>query len=308
MSGSWVAGTVRARSLSHRCLGRDGARRVAASATLSDAVDMLADTAYGHDVRPGQTLEQAERAVAASLLWHLRVLAGWQPAQGVVLVRLLAGWFEAANIDEHVRRLLGRAGSATLFDLGSLDTAWRRLAATTSLAEVRRVLTASPWGDPGMDTADRIAVGIRVSWAVRVAKGAPTAADWAGAGAALVVAREKFLAGRGLTEPVAQRVRALLGTPALAATSLAEFALALPRRLRWSLIDVTTPAGLWQAENRWWERVERDGFELSHQPRFSSSAVAGTVALLAADARRVRAALELAARGGAPIEAFDALA
>jgi hypothetical protein len=36
--------------------------------------------------------------------------------------------------------------------------------------------------------------------------------------------------------------------------------------------------------------------------------VLGAVALLAADARRVRAALELAARGGAPLEAYDALA
>jgi hypothetical protein len=36
--------------------------------------------------------------------------------------------------------------------------------------------------------------------------------------------------------------------------------------------------------------------------------VLGAVAVLAADAHRVGAALELAARGGRPLEVFDALA
>jgi hypothetical protein len=41
--------------------------------------------------------------------------------------------------------------------------------------------------------------------------------------------------------------------------------------------------------------------------RFDLGPVLGVVALLAVDAWRVRAALELAARGGTPVEALHAL-
>ena len=61
----------------------------------------------GRDVRVDQTLAEAEDAVGRTLLWHLRVLAGWLPRTGVDQLRLLAGWFELANVDDQVHRLAG---------------------------------------------------------------------------------------------------------------------------------------------------------------------------------------------------------
>jgi len=83
----------------------------------------------------------------------------------------------------------------------------------------------------------------------------------------------------------------------------------LPARARWALEGATDPDELWRGEARWWSRVERDGFALlGERSGFGSAPVLGAVAVLAVDAWRVRAALELAARGGRPLEVFDALA
>ena len=49
---------------------------------LAQAEQILADSPYGHGVHVGQTLAEAEHALAATVLWHLRVLAGWQPRPG----------------------------------------------------------------------------------------------------------------------------------------------------------------------------------------------------------------------------------
>jgi hypothetical protein len=65
---------------------------------------------------------------------------------------------------------------------------------------------------------------------------------------------------------------------------------------------------LWLAELRWWARLRRDGTSLVLRPAFGRSRPLGAVALLAADAWLVCAALELAARGGAHPEVWDALA
>ena len=42
-------------------------------------------------------LGSAQRAIAETALWHVRVLAGWMPPRGIELVRILAAWFELAN-------------------------------------------------------------------------------------------------------------------------------------------------------------------------------------------------------------------
>ena len=54
-------------------------------------------------------------------------------------------------------------------------------------------------------------------------------------------------------------------------------------------------------------RVEQDGLRLLRAPGLDRRAVLGAVAVMACDAWRIRAALELAARGGAPVEAYDEL-
>jgi hypothetical protein len=306
VSAGWVAGSVRARALAQRRLGSGATRALAASPSLEVALAALADTSYGHEVRPGLGLAEAQRAVTATLLWHLRVLAGWLPRAGPAMLRLLAGWFEIAGVDELLHRLAGKTAEQP-FHLGALATAWPRLATAGSMVELRERLAASPWGDPGGATARVVQLGMRLSWMARIAAELEPAAPWAAGAAALLIARERFVAGGDLPVAVLGRVRQLLGPEALAAASLAELARRLPGRARWALEDVTDAEELWRAEARWWSRVERDGFSLLGEARPGAAPVVGTVAVLAADAWRVRAALEIAARGGTPLEVFDAL-
>ena len=150
MSAGWVAGSVRARALARRRLGPSGARRLAASASLADALRALAGTPYGAAEMPGQTLAGAQHAIAAAVLWDLRVLAGWLPRDGVRLLRTLAGWFELANVDELLQTMAGRPAGGE-FRLGALATAWPQLRQAAGLRRAAgstgRLAVAGPgWG------------------------------------------------------------------------------------------------------------------------------------------------------------------
>ncbi|MER6310195.1 hypothetical protein [Streptomyces sp. NPDC001657] len=269
---------------------------------------LLGTTAYRHDLGPEMSLAETQRAVGATLLWHLRVLAGWQPRSGADAVRLLAAGFEIANTEEHLRTVRGTAlpHSARPYRLGTLATAWPRLARTASPAELRAVLAASVWGDPGDESPAAVATGMRISAAVRTAAALPEAARWAAGRLALLVGREVFVVGRRPAKPAAGRAGRLLGPAAVRATSFDDFRHHLPATARWALDGIDEAAELWRAEGRWWDRLERDGYELLRGFRWGSGPVIGAVALLSADAWRVRGALELAARGGGPVEVFDA--
>lgn len=307
MSIGWVAAGVRGRAMTRRRLGRGAARSLAASPSLESALAVLARSPYGHDVRTGQNLAEAQRAVVDTAVWNVRVLAGWAPREGVTMLRVLLGILEANNVDDHLRALLG-AEAPPPYRLGALDTAWSRLAATTSAAEVRRVLAASAWGDPGGETPREIGLAMRTSLADRVMAAVPVAAEWAAGATALLVAREVALEHRDLP-PVAQGLAArVIGPAAVAARTLPELVLALPTAARWALSEVADATDLWAAEGRWWGRVERDALTLSRNVNAGSDALIGAVAVLAVDAWRVRAALEVAARNGSRLEVFDALA
>ncbi|MFF4771609.1 hypothetical protein ACFY05_01985 [Microtetraspora fusca] len=297
MTAAWVAGSTRARALARRRVGQAAARRVAACRSADEAVAVLADTPYGHDVRRGQSLAQAQWAVLATLLWHLRVLAGWLPREGGQAIRVLVRWFEIANVDELMCRLSGVPADPE-FVLGSAGTAWPRLRRSASLAELRTTLAASAWGDPGGAGRREIQLGMRVAWAGRVADAMPTAGAWVLGATALLAARERYAEARDLPAGIRERCRALLGAGAVEAASLPEMAERLAPPARWVLRDIDHPRQLWEGEERWWTRVEEDGRDLLAGSGFSMGPVLGAVAVLAADARRVRAALELAARGG----------
>lgn len=307
MSTSWVAASVRARALARRRLGAAGARALAGAGSLPDAVAILADTPYGHDVTAVDDLAAAQHGAAAALLWHLRVLGGWVPRSGTPALRALAAGFEVANTDEHLQALRGSPAEPP-FRLGSFATAWPRLVRTTSTQQVREVLTTSAWGDPGGDGVRTIRLALRLSWAARVASTVPTARPWAAGAAALLAARERLVAGRAVPEPVAR-----LGEPVLAATwpaarTLPELRDALDPDASWPLVGVDDPQDLWRAEAAWWQRVERDGFALLRRSGFGADPVVGALAVLAVDTWRVRAALEAAAAGARAREPFDALA
>src|SRR6266536_2938065 len=168
-----------------------------------------------------------------------------------------------------------------------------RLATARSTVELRERLAAAPWGDPGEATARSVQLGMRLSWMAQIGAELERAAPWAAGAAALLVARERFVAGHDLPAAALPRARRLLGPEALAATSLAELARRLPARAHWALEDVAAPEELWHAEAKWWSRVERDGFSLLGDAGLGSAPVLGTVAVLATDAWRVRAALEV---------------
>lgn len=312
MSASWVAGTVRARALARRRVGAAGARSLAETGNLADARAMLSLTPYGDDLAD-LDLPALQHQVAATLLWHLRVLAGWLPRDGARQLRMLAGGFEIANIDEHLRRLRGRS-TEPAYRLGTLQTAWPRLESTTSEAEMREVLATSPWGDPGAVSDVATSVGLRLAWAQRVVDGVPGAEAWARGAAALLVLREALVAGDPPSGRVAERAAALLGVGFVDALlrpglDLRDLDNRLPGDARWVLAEVGDAGDLWRAEVAWWHRVEQDAFGMLRTPSFGPACVPGAVGVLAVDAWRVRAALGAAARGPGPsLEVFDALA
>jgi hypothetical protein len=310
MTAAWVAGTTRARALVRRAVGPPVARRLAAAPSVREAVEILLETPYAHDVRASHDLAQAQHAVLATLLWHLRVLAGWLPRDGAETIRVFARWFEIANVDELLARHAaasrdGRDGAhapgpeaSRSFTLGAAATVWPRLRPDAGPAEIRAALAASRWRDPGEDDRRTIQLSMRLSWAAQVAGAAEEAAPWALGGAALLVAAARHAEGRPLPRGLEDRAAALLGRRAVTAPSIADMHQAVPAAARWALADVTGPDDLWRAENRWWDRLERDGYALLAGSGFAPGPVIGAVAVLAADAHRVNAALELAARGG----------
>ncbi|MGW3247973.1 hypothetical protein [Streptomyces sp. NPDC001070] len=307
MSAVQVAGAVRARSMVSRCLAPAAVAEVAGAATLRDALARLAATPYRHDLAPAAGLAEAQRCVAATLLWHLRVLAGWQSRSGATAVRLLASGFEIACIEAHARALQAGVPSRPPYRLGTLNTAWRRVSATASPGALRSALASSAWGDPGAPTEAALATGLRISAAQRTATAVHGGAAWAAGRVALLVARETYLVGRELPAPSAERAARIIGPAALRAPRYDDFVRRLPAGAAWVVSGIEEPGELWKAELRWWDRVERDGRGLLRRAGFGFAPVLGAVAVLSVNAWRVRAALELAARGGGDPEAFDAV-
>jgi hypothetical protein len=305
-AGSWVAGSVRSQAMARRRLGTSGIRTLAQCGSLTAATQILEASPYGRTLRVPAGVAEAQHAVLDAVLWNLRVLAGWLPDEGVRSLRLLSGWFEIANVDEHLAQLTGRAGEPP-YHLGVLASAWPRLERTGSVAELRSTLAESVWGDPGGDTARDITLWMRITWARRVVEGVPQARPWALGATALLVAAQIYGAGRPLPERVAWGVERVLGREWAGADSLASLRERLPFKARWVLQGVDHPAQLWQAEAAWWRRLRRDGLKLL-DGRFGPARPIGAVALLAADAWQVRAALELAARPPTEEEVLDVVA
>lgn len=306
MTTGWVAGSVRATAMARRRLGTDQIDVIAANHLLSEAADMVARSPYGHDVRADASLAEVERGITASVAWNIRVLAGWLPSDGANMLRILAGWFEIVNIDDHIAGFVGGRAAPLPIHLGSLATAWPRLAATNSTAELRGVLATSAWGDPGSELPSAIAIHLRLIWADRVASSIPAARDLAAGGAGLWIANERFVLNRTLTPATTATASRLLGSRAVAATTFADFRAALTPSARWALSGVDDPDDMWQAEARWWVRLRDDGRALLATASFDARRPLGAVAAMAFDAWRTQAALEVCSHRGAGREVLDA--
>ncbi|MVU78464.1 hypothetical protein GPX89_14565 [Nocardia sp. ET3-3] len=306
MSADWVAGSVRATGLLVRRLDAAKLREIATAGSLLAAQQRLAESSYRRRIRVGATLADTEHALGEETVWRLRVLAGWQPRAGVALIRVLAGAFEVADI---AGLAAGMAGTPSVppYQLGALTTAWSRVRDARSPGELRAALARTPWGDPGSDDVADIADGVAIGWAARVAGSVPDAGRWALALAALLTARRQLLQARPFPAPTAHRIARLLGPSVATASDPAAFRAALPRSARWVLTGIDSADSLWRAEFGWWRQLEQDGRELLREHRFDASSVVGTVALLTADAWRVRAALQVVATDGLALEDFDEL-
>ena len=297
MKPGWTAGVTRARLLLDRVVGPEHASEVAGSRSLAEGLAALAGSAYGERVRAGQDLATAQRGIADTLLWHLRILAGWLPAAGAALVRALAGWFELVNIDGRLAALASDGHEPEPFVLGTLATAWGAAERAHTVEELAGALAGSAWASPGARSDAELALGLRVAWGRRVQESAPEAADWVAGAGALLVARELLVARSG--EHVAQLVRYPgIDRRALDARTLPELRGALGPRAAWALSGIGEPAELWQTELAWWDRVEDDAHALLRRVD-DEAVVLAAVALLATDAQRAARALQSAAQRAA---------
>lgn len=218
MRSDWVAASVRARSMAQRRAGAGTCRSIAAAPGLQAALDQLADTVYGKELATARTLAEAHRATRRTLLWQLRVLAGWLPAAGTRLLRAAAAAFEVDNIlelDRQLRRTGTEPATAhdpgpAAFELGGLATAWPRLRTAATAEELQAALASSPWGDPGPES-QRSDV-LTVLWLRRLTAEAAAVRPWAAAAAALICARLVLVDRTDPSSRLAALVRPLLGT------------------------------------------------------------------------------------------------
>lgn len=306
MSARWVAGTVKARLLLERRAGIDTVAELARAASLRDALVKLAGTAYA-DAVAAPTLEMAQRAVAASTLMRLRVLAAWLPPGEAAGLRSLAAWFELCNIEGRLAYLTG--GSLEVpFELGVLSSVWDAAATAASPDELWSLLGHSSWGDLGITDSRRLPFALRMAWADRVSAELPEARTWASGAAAILLADELLVAHHAVEPAVARR--AGFGSGWQDAGSPAELRERLPGRARWALAGIEERADLWRARPAWWLAVEADAQAMVRAQHFGRETVVGVVALLALDAVRVATALAVAAvrEGAQPsLEVLDAL-
>jgi hypothetical protein len=305
MSARWVAGTVKARLLLERRLGVEAVLELARAASLRDALVRLAGTAYA-DAVPAADLQEAQRAVAASVLLRVRVLAAWLPPGEAAGLRSLAAWFELCNIEDRLAYLEG-GELRPPFELGVLASVWDAAATAQSADELRSLLEHSRWGDPGVTDRRTLPFALRVAWAERVRAELPEARSWATGATAILLAEERLVARRSVEPGLLER--AGLGSGWQDAGTVGELRERLPERAGWALAGIEERDELWRARLSWWRAVEADAAGMVRAARFGRETVVGAVVLLALDAVRVATALAVAAQGGAQSsrEVLDAL-
>lgn len=309
MAGAdWVAATVRARALARRRAGTGTSAAIARAATLQDGLRMLEGTAYEQWTAGAADLTAAERATRETVLWQVRVMAGWLPASASRLCRSVAAAFERDNLLALAGQLADGHATPEAFDLGTLDTAWSRLRSAGSTAELLAELARSPWGAVGPEDSVALQDVLTMVWLRRLADTAAPARPWALAGAALIAART-VLVDRARPSPrLRQLLHPLIGAAWETATDVESMRGSLPRALGPLFTGVTAPTDLWRAEARAMTTVETDGFRLLRSALPGPDVVLGSLAVLTIDAWRIRAALAASALGSGHSEVLDAVA
>lgn len=305
MNADWVAASVRARSIAQRRVGAGKSRSIAAQPTLTDGLALLSGTVYAE--RTDQCTSQAatEWAISDTVLWQLRVLAGWIPGTGTRLVRAAAGAFERDNILALSRSLDDGHSPPESFALGSLALAWPRLRAARTTQELTEALRRSPWGEVGSGDATALRDILTLVWLRRLTRVAPAARPWAESTCALTVARILLVDHSAPPPRLVALIRPLLGRTWETAESLPALQAALPKSVRTVFDDIRDPEDLWRAEARQRAQVETTGFRLLRSSLPGPDVVLGSIVVLAMDAWRVRAALSSV--GTSSSEVLDAV-
>lgn len=308
MSASWVAASIRARSLAQRRIGSVRCRQVASLADLSTALASLGDSAYAPRLVGVTGLADAQRATSETLLWQLRVLAGWLPPGGAGLIRAIAAAYERDNVvalDEHLQ---GGPEPSKAFHLGALSTAWPRLRSQSSRPALAEALHRSAWGATA--PLDQVALRdvLTLAWLRRLSAAERSATGWSRSASVLIAARMVLVDQTVPTPRVLDLVHPWLGRAWATSRDLDQFRAALPRPAQAVLKQVEEPSDLWRAEARLRAEVEADAVRMMHASLPGPDVVLGAVAVLAVDGWRLRAALAAADAGSGSSEVLDAVA
>jgi hypothetical protein len=248
---------------------------------------------------------EAQRSIGATLLWNLRLIAGWVPPGGAVMVQALAAWFEIANVEERLAYLAGGEHPPP-YELGRLAIAWPAVSVATTRDDIRGALASSAWRSPKASDATSIVLWLRFRWAEWVAVNVPLAAAWSASASTLLAARALFVEPNS-TGALPPHPYGLPPSWRDAAT-VDELRARSPRQTSWVLDGVSEVSDLWRGEASWWSRVRRDASEALVRSRYGPDVVVAAIALLGYDAWLSRAAVAAAARGDAGKGAFDAVA
>lgn len=307
MSAAWVAVCIRGRRLVRRTQNPGLARGLVDAESWGDALQLLRQSSYGEQIGGADDRRAARRAVLDATVWRLRVLAGWMPAGQSSLARLAAAPIEIGNIEQRLAEFDG-APHATPIPLGALSLVTHHLPTVASADELRHLLTRTAWGDPGGHDAATIAFGLRVAWARRARNGPTIVRSWARSGAAVLVARERFVFDRPIAPPTRHDLDGLLGPRWHGATRIDELRSILPEPARGVLQGISEPEDVWRAEAALVRRVADDADDAIVLGRYGPDAAAAVFAALLVDARLAIAGIEGAATGRSGAEVLDALA
>ena len=308
MTASWVAASIRARSMAQLRLGADRCRQLTTAPNLPTVLEKIADSGYAQRLGGVTGLMAAQRATRETLLWQLRVLAGWLPPGGTGLIRAIAAIYERDNIVALAGRLAGGPELSAAYELGGLATAWPRLREQPSLQALTEALQRSAWGVPGPIDTVTLRDVLSLAWLRRLSAASPAASGWARSASTLVAARMVLVDHTAPTSRVLELVRPWLGREWANAHDLDRFRASLPRLSRAVLDGVDDPRDLWRVEARVRADVETDGIRLIHSALPGPDVVLGAIAVLGVDGWRLRAALAAAEAGTGSSEALNAVA
>jgi hypothetical protein len=294
-TGSWIAASVRARSLALGRLGVGGIHSVLMSPDRSSGLSIAAASMYSGAATDDESDPGAlEHQIGAAVLWRLRVLAGWVPPGGSPVLRCVAAYFERQNILRHAVALSQgqpRPDEKGDYVLGGLATCWPAASRARNEAELRSALAASPWGDPV--TTDPVELADTLSLAAwrRLVVVAPAARRWARDAVVLLAARLRVIENALPSDRQLALATPLIGRAWPSASDLGALRASLAPSGRRALEGVTGPDELWLAEAALVARIDADAVRMLRSDRSGPEVVLAAAAALMVDGWRLRAAL-----------------